>query len=140
MNEVPAARLRSVGALLAGFFAVVLSHLGTDVLLHATGIFPPWGQPMSDALFVLALAYRTVFSVAGCYLTARLAPHHPLRHALIGGAIGFVLSVVGAAAAWNTTPPLGPRWYLVALIVSALPCAWAGGKLRELQLRAASAR
>ena len=56
---------RSIGAVLAGFFAVVIAHLGTDVVLHATGVFPPWGQPMSDALFLLATDYRTVFSVAG---------------------------------------------------------------------------
>ena len=126
--------LQSVGAILAGFVAVVASHLGTDAIMHATRVFPPWGQPMSDALFLLATIYRTVFTVAGSYLTARLAPHHPLRHALAGGVIGLVLSTVGAAVTWKLGPEFGPHWYPLALIVTALPCAWAGGKLREMQL------
>jgi hypothetical protein len=45
---------RSIGAVLAGFVVVVLLSLGTDVVLHATRVFPPWGQPMDDALFLLA--------------------------------------------------------------------------------------
>ncbi|MBI1766050.1 MAG: hypothetical protein HYR56_31990 [Acidobacteria bacterium] len=137
MNEThhPNNLFRSVVALLAGFFAVVISHLGTDALMHATGVFPPWGQPMSDALFLLALVYRTVFSVAGSYVTARLAPNRPMQHALLGGAIGLLLSAAGAAATWNRGPEFGPHWYPLALIVLALPCAWAGGRLRELQLQ-----
>jgi hypothetical protein len=51
------------------------------------------------------------------------------------GFIGVVLATAGAVATCNAVPPLGPKWYPVALIVTALPCAWVGGKLREMQLR-----
>ena len=34
-------RLRSAAALLLGFLAVVVLSLGTDAVLHATGVFPP---------------------------------------------------------------------------------------------------
>ena len=34
--------LKSIGAVLAGFVAVFVLSLGTDVVLHATGVFPPW--------------------------------------------------------------------------------------------------
>jgi hypothetical protein len=133
MNETPRPRniLRSIFAVLAGFFAVVVTHIGTDAIMHTTGIFPPWGQPMSDALFLLATIYRTIFSVAGSYLTARLAPHHPMRHAFIGCAIGLVLSTVGTVVTWNRGPEFGPHWYPIALIVLALPTAWVGGKIHE---------
>ena len=73
--------LPSIGAVLAGFaLTFVLSVLG-DGVMHASGIFPPFGQPMATSLFVLATLYRTVFTVAGGYLTARLAPGRPMRHA-----------------------------------------------------------
>src|SRR5882762_9275238 len=47
---------------------------GPDMVFHTTGTYPPWGQTMSDGLFLLATAYRIVYSVAGCYLVAWLAP------------------------------------------------------------------
>jgi len=113
---------------------VVILSVGTDLALHKAGIFPPLGQTMSNALFLLATIYRTVFAVVGSFITARLAPDRPMGHALVGGAIGPVLSVVGAVVTWNKD--LGPHWYPLALVATALPCAWAGGKLRLMQLRA----
>lgn len=127
---------RSIGALLAGFVVVVSLSIGTDTVLHATGVFAPVGQPMAGALFVLATVYRSVYGVAGSYITARLAPYRPMQHALVGGAIGLVLSTAGAIATWDRGPAFGPHWYPVSLIVLALPCAWAGGRISEAQLRA----
>jgi hypothetical protein len=126
---------RSIAALLAGFAAVVVLSLGTDFTLHATRVFPPLGQPMSDALFLLATAYRTVFSVVGSYITARLAPDRPMQHALAGGVVGLVLSTVGAVVTWNKGPAFGPHWYPLSLIATAMPSAWAGGRLVGAQLR-----
>jgi hypothetical protein len=123
---------RSIGALLAGLVAVVVLSLGTDLALHAAGIFPALGERMSDALLVLATAYRTVYAVAGGYITARMAPNRPMQHALAGGLIGVALGTLGAVMTWNRA--LGPHWYPLALIVTALPTAWLGGKLRLMQL------
>jgi hypothetical protein len=123
---------RSIVALLAGFVAVVVLSLGTDWALHAAGVFPLLGQRMSDALFVLATAYRTVSGVVGSYITAWLAPGRPMGHALMGGLIGVVLSTLGAVVTWNRD--LGPHWYPLALIATAMPTAWLGGKLRVMQL------
>jgi hypothetical protein len=89
-------------------------------------------ERMNDKLFVLATAYRIVFGIAGCYLAARLAPDRPMKHALILGVVGLVLSIAGAAAMWDA----GPAWYSLAIIAIALPCAWVGGKLRLIQRRA----
>lgn len=123
--------LRSVGAVLAGLLVIFVLSLGTDVVLHATGVFPPWFQPMAGSLFVLALAYRCVYAVLGCYLTARLAPNRPMKHAMILGVIGVFLSLAGVISTWNAGPEFGPRWYPLALVVSSLPCAWVGGMLGE---------
>ncbi len=123
---------RSIGALFAGFVVVVVLSLGTDLALHAAGIFPALGQRMSDALFVLATVYRTLYGVVGSYVTARLAPDRPMGHALVGGLIGVALSTLGAVVTWNKD--LGPHWYPLALIATAMPTAWLGGKLRVMQL------
>ena len=58
-----------------------------------------------------------------------------MKHALIGGLVGLVLSTVGAVATWNAGPAFGPHWYPLALVATALPCAWLGGQLRVRQLR-----
>jgi hypothetical protein len=68
---------RSVLALFAGFVQVVVLSILTDVALHVTGIFPPLGQPMASGLLLIATAYRTVFSIAGSYTTARLGRGGP---------------------------------------------------------------
>jgi hypothetical protein len=113
-----------------GFLAVVILSLGTDQVLHVLKVYPPWGEPMHDAsLNLLALAYRCVYGVVGGYVTARFAPHSPMGHALVGGAIGFVLSLVGVIAA--TRMDLGPVWYPIGIALSALPCAWLGGVIHR---------
>jgi len=127
---------RSIGAVVTGLLVVVILSTGTDMALHAGGVFPPAGQPMVAALWLLATAYRMVYGVAGSYLAARLAPDRPMTHALALGVVGLALSTVGAVATWNRGPAFGPKWYSLSLIATAMPCAWAGGRLRGVQLRA----
>jgi hypothetical protein len=121
--------LRSIGAVVAGLLFVIVVTTATDAILHATGIYPPWGLPMADSLFLVALAYRIIYGIAGGYITARLAPDRRMMHALILGLIGFVLSLLGTLATWNRGPEFGPKWYPISLIVIAIPTAWIGGKL-----------
>ena len=129
---------RSIGAIFAGFAFVLIVTLATDQLLHVTGVFPPWGASMAgyNAALLLATAYRILYGIAGSYVTARLAPDRPMQHALLGGFIGLALSIVGAAVTWNGGPAFGPHWYPLALIVTALPTAWAGGKLHIMRATA----
>jgi hypothetical protein len=124
---------RSLLALFCGFLVAVILSLGTDFALHELGLWPDMTRPMSPQLFGVATIYRTIYGVLSAYIVARLAPNRPLEHALVGGCIGLVLSIAGAAATWSKD--LGPHWYPVALIVLALPSAWAGGMVRIAQLR-----
>jgi len=126
---------RSIGAVVGGIVVGVVLTLLTDVVLHAMGVFPPCGQPVSDGPLVLATGYRMVFGVVAGYVTARLAPDRPMRLAMIAGFIGFVVSIAGAVATWNKGPAFGPHWYPLAVVVIALPSAWVGGWMRERQLR-----
>lgn len=122
--------LRRIGAVLAGLVAVVVLSIGTDMALRGAGVFPRLGERMSDALLLLATAYRAFYSVAGSYLAARLAPDRPMAHALALGAVGMAVSITGAVATWNAGAAYDPKWYPLALIIIAMPCAWVGGKLR----------
>ena len=128
--------IRSIGSVLAGLLVVVLLSTGTDMALHASGIYPPMFQPMSTSLWALATAYRFVYSILGGYITARLAPDRPLLHAMVLGTIGIVLSLAGTVATWSKGPEFGPKWYPIGLIVLAIPCSWAGARIRIMQLRA----
>jgi hypothetical protein len=118
--------LKSIGAVLAGFAALVFLSVITDSILEKAGIMktdpfvenPTW-------LIAIIVLYRTVFNTFGCYLAARLAPGKPMKHAIILGVIGVVLTIVGLIAMWD----IPPRWYPVSLIVLTLPAAWLGGKL-----------
>jgi hypothetical protein len=121
---------RSAAAFAVAIIANVVLSVGTDQVLHVLHVYPPWGEPMYDAsLNLLALSYRVVFSILSGYLVARLAPHSPMRHTVILGAIAVVLSALGVVA--TLTQELGPVWYPIALAVLAFPCVWIGGILHE---------
>ena len=120
---------KSARAVAAGVVVVVVVTTLVDVVLHAVHVFPPTDQPIDDTLAALATSYRFVISVVGAWLTARLAPDRPMRHALILGCVGVVLGLVGVVATWNLG--LGPRWYPIALVLLAIPQCWLGGKIYE---------
>ena len=128
--SAPARPLRSALAVLAGFAVIFVLSLATDQLFHALDVYPPWGLPMRDTDDnLLALSYRLVYDTFGCYLAARLAPRKPMRHALILGAIGLVLSTLGGVAA--VMQDIGPAWFPILLALSSLPSAWLGGWFAE---------
>ena len=114
---------RSILAVLAGLVFIFVTHTGMDVLFESMGWMPKRGEPLTDAGLLWASSYRAIFSILGCYITARLAPANAMRHALILGGIGVVLSSLGAIAMWD----LGHVWYPFSLIALSLPYAWLGG-------------
>jgi hypothetical protein len=121
---------RSVGAVLAGLLLNGVLSSATDMLLVAIGVFPPlrdFGNPVaySDSLLLLALIYRTVFGVLGCYVTARLAASRPMAHALALGGLGVLVGTLGAIAAWDTWT----HWYSLAIIAVTLPSSWLGARI-----------
>ena len=116
-------------AVAAGLITTVVLSMVTDLVMHGTGVFPPMGQPMANSLFLVALGYRLAFGVAGGYVTARLAPYEPLRHALILGSFGALIGFIGLITTWNRGPEFGPHWYPISLVVLAVPCACLGALL-----------
>jgi hypothetical protein len=118
-------RLRTAGALIAGFVAVAALSMAADAALHALNYYPNDGTVGSDAGLGVALAYRTAFTVLGGYVTARLAPSHPQRLAIILGAIGTLFAILGAVTMWN----VGHQWYPLGLVILAIPSTALGGWL-----------
>ena len=127
--------MKSVLAVLAGIAITVGLSLLTDLLMQTAHVFPAFGEPMSDMQCAIATVYRVAYGVLGAYVIARLAPNRPMRHAMVSGVLGLIASIAGAIATWNAMPSLGPRWYPLRLVVTALPCAWAGAKAYEAQRR-----
>jgi len=126
---------RSVGAVLAGLITIVVLSNGTDTVLEATGVFPPVAVQRErgfDApwMVVLAIVYRSIYTVAGGYVAAALAPSRPIHHAVALGAVGIVLGILGTIATWG----ISPAWFTILLLVLGLPCVWLGAKLRTEQL------
>ncbi len=74
---------------------------------------------------MLALSCRVVFGVISGYIAARLAPHRPVRHAIVLGMIGTALGLLGLMVVMQN--PMGPTWYPVLLAAFALPSTWLGG-------------
>ncbi len=121
--------LKGIGAILAGLIFIVVSHTGTDFVLESLGVFTQPNEGFHTTwMVVTATIYRSIYTVAGGYITAALAPNPPMRYVMILGIIGVVASTLGAIA----TIPMGiaPIWYPIALVVLALPCVWLGGRLR----------
>jgi hypothetical protein len=57
--------------------------------------FVPGVATSNVGLLLLTLAYVGVYAIAGCYLTARLAPERPMLHAMILGLLGLALNILG---------------------------------------------
>ena len=122
--------IRSIGAIAAGLAFIIVVTTLVDLVLHVAGVYA-MNEPLTDKLAVLATSYRIVISIAGAWLTARLAPQEPMKHALMLGVVGTLLGLVGVVTTWNAG--LGPRWYPVALAALAIPQCWAGGRIFEAQ-------
>lgn len=122
--------LKSIGAVFVGLVFIFVTHSGVDLILESLGIFSPTTERFDTTwMVVTATIYRTILSIAGCFVTGILAPTRPMLHSLILGFIGLFLST--AAAVVTIPMDLGPAWYPIALAALAVPSAWIGGLLAE---------
>jgi len=82
---------------------------------------------MLDSRYATALAYRILFQIGGCALAGRIVKNHPMRIAMICATIGFVGAAALTLGTWHRN--MGPHWYALAVMISALPCGYVGGLL-----------
>lgn len=132
MGSIPAV-VRSILAVVAGIAALTaisfaIESVANPLLLR---MFPE-ALPNAAAIrhnqwaILFMIAYSSVCMVGGGYLTARLAPRLPLRHAVLMGAIQVGLNFM----AMLDFRELAPLWVWIVGMVLAVPAAWAGGRLR----------
>jgi len=135
-SQMPPRRLgRSILALIAGIVVGIVLSVGTDWGLHLIGLVPAPAQNVRwpNQLLLLAAVYRSIYGVIAGYVIARLSPNRPMGHSLLAGALGTLVCTLAAFATWSST--VGQHWYGVALLLTALPTAWIGAKLRLMQVR-----
>ena len=116
--------LKGIGAVVAGMVLVIAGSIATDMALQAAGVFPA-NYKLTAAQLLIATLHRTAWAILASALVARLAPSRAMTHALIFGAIGVALNILGAIVEWSA----GAHWYPFTLAATALPCAWIGAKL-----------
>jgi hypothetical protein len=116
-------------AVVAGLAFVVVLSTGLDAVMHRSGVFPEDPAGMTTGDWILALSYRLVIAIVGGWITARLAPSSAMLLAIVLGIIGTVVGLAGLTVVWMARPNLGPLWYPVLLVVTAIPCTWLGAKL-----------
>ncbi len=95
--------------------------------MESTGVLPPATEPEAYVPWMLglALAYRTVLTILGGWVAAKLTPAPKMKHVAALGIIGTIGGIVGIVVGWQ----FGNQWYPIALAVLAFPSVWLGGKL-----------
>ena len=116
-------------AVIAGLAFVIITSTGLDAIFHRLGVYPEDPTATSMGAWVLALSYRLVIGVIGGWITARLAESRPEFFAIVLGIIGTIVGLAGLAMVWMMRPNLGPLWYPILLVVTAIPCTWLGARL-----------
>jgi hypothetical protein len=116
-------------AVIAGLAFTIASAVGLDFVMHNTGVFSYDSSEMTTSDWVLAMSYRLVGAIGGGWITAKLAQSRPLFFAIVLGIIGTVVGLAGLLVAWQASPALGPLWYPLVLVLTAIPCTWLGGKI-----------
>jgi hypothetical protein len=112
-------------ALVGGAAVVVLLSAGTDIALDRT-VLPGLAKgEVHAAIWLLVIAYRSLYGILGCAVAAWLAPNKPMSHALALGMFGLFANIAGTIVMWD----VGAHWYPIALAILSIPCAWMGGIL-----------
>ncbi|MBI3139638.1 MAG: hypothetical protein HYZ15_13760 [Sphingobacteriales bacterium] len=121
--------IRSAAAILAGLLTGAVLSVLTDTLLEKTGfaIARPFREN-PDRVILFMVFYRALYGIAGTFVTARLAPAAPLKHALVLGTIGIIVGIVGTVVQWH----IPPHWYPLSLIMLTPLTTFLGYKLSKL--------
>ena len=128
--------MRSVWAVVAGFLFIAVLSFGTDAIMRVMWprLFDASGGTSNFVILCLTTVYVGVFAVVGSYITARLAPANPMKHALTLGTLGLAFTLMATMKTWNTEP----AWYNILNLLLVMPYAWFGGRLRENEIGASA--
>lgn len=119
---------RSSRAVITGLVVTAVLTLAGFSAARGLDLIVPGTLPTENNFFLFNLCIM-MFIMIGGYVTARLAPHDPKNHAL---SLGTVLTIIGLAASLTLTfADYGPDWFGWTILLSGLPFAWLGAKLRR---------
>ena len=113
---------------LAGLITTVVLSITTDILMYASGIYPPVETEKfnyDNKLLLIASVYRAIYGILGGFIAAIIAKEKYKKAVIILGSIGILLSLIGLIAMWGKSAP----WYPVSLIVLSLPYTLVGGQI-----------
>ena len=110
--------MRTALAVIVAFIVTGLLSSGVDHVLHVTGIYPPYGEPMFETnLLLLASAYRIIFQILGAYIMAVIAKDNAMKAGWIVGILGTILWLSGAFFMKDK----GPMWYSIVGAILSIP-------------------
>lgn len=115
MNKI---LLKNIWAVVAGFLVIIILSVATDFILEKFVV---------TINLVLALIYRSIYTIVGGFITAKLSATNPMRQVYISAAIGLALGTLGAVANWDKA--VGSEWYPVLVAVTGPIFVWIGGKI-----------
>jgi hypothetical protein len=119
--------VRSIVTIAVGFLFIAVLTLGTDALVRVAfpDAFDESGRTEKLSILIFSVVDVGIYTIVGCYLTARLAPSRPMWHALVVGLLGLIFVVADTIAFW----PEAPTWFNVLSLAPLMLYAWIGGKL-----------
>jgi hypothetical protein len=115
--------LRSIGAVIAGYFVFAVSAV---LLFQLSGRAPHADAPLGFK--VATIVWGAVFAMVGGWLAAHVSVRQPATH---GAAVAALIA--GLAIASILASPSNVIWTQIAAIVVMAPCAWMGGVLAARQ-------
>lgn len=118
---------RGIAAIVVGILLGAILSIATDMVFEMSGLVPPIAARAANGsptwFLIVAIVYRSIYTVLSCYAGALVAPNHHMRYAVALGIIAFAANLAGTIGMWS----LGQHWYPISLTILAIPCAWLGG-------------
>lgn len=124
---------KSILAVFVGLVTIVALSVGTDLLLARIGVNPPFGQRLPAINYTIAVGYRILYGILGCFITALLAPGWPMQHAIGLGVVGLAIGITVGVAMWDAAP----AWFTLTITAINVPAAWPAGNCCKFQARVA---
>ncbi len=119
--------VRSILAVILGWACVGILVVASDAVMmklfpndYVHGTIPP------DSLAAISLATSTLWSIAGGWVTARIAANRPWHHILGLIVWGELMGIVSTVMTWGQIQ----NWYQIGLLLMWIPAVVAGGWIR----------
>jgi hypothetical protein len=124
--------MRSVRAIAAGFFFMIVLGLVSDLLVmhFLPYAFDADGRTTDDSALAIRLGFNVFAYVLGGYVSARLGRRAEIQYALVLGCTLLAVAIPATLSRWDYARP----WFHMLNVVMVIPAALVGGYLRRKQI------